>query len=61
MLFSDQHIQFFHVWSFSSIDALDAFILRVEGSFEVGLGLVCHSHPFQGKLTALYEIGAHLT
>lgn len=26
----------------------------------MGLGLVRHSHPLQGKLAALYEIGVHL-
>lgn len=47
--------------SFSSIDALDTFILRVKRRFEVGLGLVQHSHPLQGKVAAPYEIGTHLT
>lgn len=49
-----------HLWS-SSIDALDPFILRVKWSFEVGLGLVRHSHPLQGELAAPYEVGTHLT
>lgn len=49
-----------HVRSSSSIDALDAFILGVKWRFEVGLGLVRHAHPLQGKLARLDEIGAHL-
>lgn len=48
------------VWSFSGVDALDTFILRVKCRFQVGLGLVRHSHPLQGKLAALYEIVVHL-
>lgn len=48
------------MWSFSNIDALDSFILRVKWSFEVGLGLVRHSHPLQCKIAALYEVGTHL-
>ncbi len=50
----------FYMCGPSSIDALDAFVLRVKWRFEVGLGLVRHSHLLQGELAALYEIGTHL-
>lgn len=46
--------------SFSLVDAFDALILRVKWRFEVGLGLVHHSHPFQGKLATFDEICTHL-
>lgn len=48
------------VWPSSRVDALDAFILWVKWRFQVGLGLVRHSHPLQGELPALYEIVVHL-
>lgn len=54
------HVFFKTARSTSLVDALDAFILRVEWRFEVSLGLVGHAHPLQGELAALDEIVAHL-
>lgn len=48
------------VRSSSRVDVLDAFVLGVKWGFQVGLRLVRHSHPLQGKLPALYEIVVHL-
>ena len=44
----------------SLINAFDALVLRVKWRFEVGLGLVHHSHPLQGELAAFYEVCTHL-
>lgn len=42
------------------VDSLHSFVLGVERSSYVGLGLVRHAHPLQGELTAVDEVVVHL-